>query len=106
MVLIKQMAGMELEDSKWKKLFGVLKKFLAKEFLWALFSLLMALPLASVTVYLLDTYANSEIRVAMTDLLDNKPIYTGAYVVNLAGIYFSRTVIGAIKTLTTKKAQQ
>jgi len=104
--LAKPMGGIELDESKWKKLFGVLKKFFAKEFLWAMFTLLLALPLASITVYLFNTYAGPETQGAITEILNGNPLYAGAYIVNLAGIYFSRTVVGAIKTLTTKKTGQ
>ncbi|MEM8998637.1 MAG: hypothetical protein AAGB24_00105 [Bacteroidota bacterium] len=98
------MTGLETEESKITKLYAAIKKVVAKEFLWAILSLILAMPLAAVSVYLFNTYGSEELKTTITKLLNGQEIYTIAYVVNLAGIYFSRMVIGAITTLTTKKA--
>ena len=35
-------------------------------------------------------------------LLNGKPLFIGAYAVSLAGIYFTRTVVGAINLMANK----
>ncbi len=105
-MLLRQMTGLETEEGKWTKLYAAIKKIIAKEFLWALVSIILALPLAAVTVYLLNNYGSKELYTVITGFLEEQEFYTAAYVVNLAGIYFSRMVIGAIKTLTNKEAAQ
>tara|TARA_B100000780_G_C20971775_1_gene388023 strand:- start:202 stop:525 length:324 start_codon:yes stop_codon:yes gene_type:complete len=100
--LEKEQAALMKEEGKLKKLFKAIKKLFAKEFLWVLFILLLALPMALTITYVIETYGPKAFLAVINNFLDGKPIFIGAYGVSIAGIYFSRTVIGAIKTLTDK----
>lgn len=101
-VLEKEQAALTAAEGKLKKLLAAVKKFFSKEFLWVLLILLMGLPLALIMTYVLETYASEEVLSALTTLLEDSPLYIGCYVTSLGGIYFTRMVVGAIKTLITK----
>ena len=103
-VIAKEQAALTQEAGKLKKLFAAIKKFFAKEFLWVLFVLLFGLPSALIITYVLETYCSEKLLAVINELLQGKPTFVGAYALSLAGIYFTRTVVGAIKTMVTKAA--
>ena len=91
------------EEGKLKKLLKAVKKIIAKEFLWVLFILLISIPLALALKYIVETYASAETITAIYEVLDGITLSVGCYAVSIAGFYFARMVVGAIKTLTEKK---
>lgn len=97
-----QKAALAKEEGKLKKLLAAIKKLFAKEFLWVLFVLLLGLPLALIMTYITETYASEKILKMITKLLKDKPLFVAAYAVSLTGIYFTRTVVGAINLMTSK----
>ena len=103
--LAKEKAALAGDVSKLQKLFAVVKKFFAKEFLWILFVLLFAVPLALIMEYVVKTFASDEDRKVITELLDGKiSLFVGCYAVAAAGIYFTRLVVNAMLTITAKKS--
>lgn len=100
--LTSQKALLAKEEGKLKKLLVAIKKLFAKEFLWVLLVLLLGLPLALIITYILETYASEQILEMTTKILKDKPLFMGAYLLSLVGIYFTRTVVGAIHLLTNK----
>lgn len=99
----KAKAAMAAEEAKLKKLLKAVKKFFAKEFLWVLFVLTLSVPLALIIEYIYQEYATENIKTTVVEILDKNPPLLGAYVLSIAGIYFTRTTVGAIKTLTKKE---
>jgi len=89
-------------EGKMKKLFASIKKLFAKEFLWMLFILLLGLPLALIASYLTETYASAKILTEIDKLLGEYSLFDGFYLLSLVGIYFTRVVVGAIKTMINK----
>lgn len=100
--LAKEQAALMEEEGKLLKLFKAVKKILAKEFLLVLFILLLALPLGLVLTYIIETYGGESILNTINQITDEVPLFITAYSICIAGIYFSRTIIGAISTLTDK----
>lgn len=96
-------AALAEEEGKLKKFLKAVKKLFAKEFLWVLFAALVSLPLAFALEYVIVTYVSAENIKAMCDALDGYSLFMGCYGISIAGFYFARTVVGAIKTLTEKK---
>ena len=96
-------AAMAAEEGKLKKLLKAIKKVLAKEFLWVLLVLILAIPLAFIFKYILDEYASINTITYVTKILGDIPQFLGCYLLSIAGIYFARMTDGAIKTLTEKK---
>ncbi|MBL4662487.1 MAG: hypothetical protein JKY22_02745 [Flavobacteriaceae bacterium] len=97
-------AALAEEDGKLKKLLKAIKKLFAKEFLWILFVLLVSIPLALIVEYLLCKIGDSGIAVdPLMSLIEGYSLFMVSYGVSIAGFYFSRMVVGAIKTLTEKK---
>ena len=96
-------AAMAEEEGKLKKFLKAVKKLFAKEFLWILFVALVSLPLAFALEYVILTYVSAENIKAICNVLDGYSLFMGCYGVSIAGFYFARTVVGAIKTLTEKK---
>lgn len=96
------------EEGKLKKLIKSLKKLVSKEFLMMLLILLLALPLALITYYLVDTYGFSDAgrKAAICKALGDKPLWLGSFVLNVVGIYSARMVAGAIKQMTGKKGDE
>jgi len=90
------------EEGKLKKLIVAIKKGLAKEFLWILFSLLLALPLAFIATYVTQAFGSRELLKTINIIIKNEPLFMYAYAACIGGIYFTRTVAGAIKTLSIK----
>jgi len=100
--LSKRKAALAAEEGKLKKLLKLIKKIMAKEFLWVLFILLMSIPLSLILEHLITTYASCDIIEYVYDVLEGDYLLESSYIVSVAGFYFSRTLIGAIKTLTEK----
>lgn len=100
--LSKRKAALAAEEGKLKKLLKLIKKIMAKEFLWVLFILLMSIPLSLILEHLISTYASCDIIEYVYDVLEGDYLLESSYIVSVAGFYFSRTLIGAIKTLTEK----
>lgn len=102
--IAKDQVALMKAEGKLKKFFKAVKKLFAKEFLWVLFIALLALPLALILNYILATYGSDNVLTMVKELLGNNPLFTGAYGICVAGIYFTRTIVGSIKTLTNKIA--
>lgn len=102
--LEKEVAAFKEGEGKLKKLFASIKKLISKEFLWVLVVLLLGLPLALILTYLFETHASEEMLVMTKKILEGNPLFIGAYMICLGGIYFTRMVVGAIKTATKKPA--
>jgi len=100
--LAKEQAALMKDAGKLKKIFAAIKKLLAKEFLWVLFILLLALPLGLALKHILETYCPKKQLEIINKALNKNQLFIAAYGVSIAGIYFTRTVVGAIKTLTEK----
>ena len=100
--LAKEQAALTKDAGKLKGILVSIKKLFAKEFLWVLFILLLALPLALAINYILETYSPEALLTIINNLLEDNSLFAGAYALSIAGIYFTRTVVGAIKTLTEK----
>jgi len=97
-------AAIAEEAGKLEKLLKAIKKLIAKEFLWVLFVLLVSIPLALIVEYLLCKIGDSEVVVdPLMSLIDGYSLFMMSYGVSIAGFYFARMVVGAIKTLTEKK---
>ena len=80
-------------------------KFFAKEFLWVLMVLLLSIPLALILRYAYCEIAPNEVEITVDEMLNGNSLLIAAYGVSIAGIYFTRTTVGAIKTLTKKEAK-
>jgi len=102
--LAKEKAAAAKELGKLKKLLTSIKKFFAKEFLWILFVALTALPIAFLLKYMLEPYTDEEMLIKIKEILKGKSLLTGTYILSVAGIYFTRTIIGAI-AVTFKKPE-
>jgi len=96
-------AALEADEGKLKKLLKAIKKLLAGEFLWALFIVVVSLPLALALEHVIAEYATGESIAAFCELIGGYSLFMGAYGISIAGLYFTRTIVGAIKTLTEKK---
>lgn len=103
-VLAKEQAALAKQVGTITKLFLAIKKILAKEFLWILFATVLSLPLALIITYLLKKYAPSTLLDLILQLLPGIPLFIDAFALSIAGIYFTRTVVGAIQTLTKKSS--
>ncbi len=99
--LAKEKEALAKEEGKLKKLLAAIKKFMAKEFLWVLFAALLAIPIAFIMTYTLETYAK-DIVTYLNEFLKGKPLFIASYVLSIAGIYFTRAVVGAIETMVKK----
>lgn len=99
--IAKQQAALAKEAGKLKKLAKVVKKFLAKEFLWVLTVVVLAVPLAIILIYLAQKLPEG--LVDLNKLKEDKSMFTVFYLVSIVGIYFTRAVVGAINVLVDKK---
>lgn len=97
-----QKAALAKEEGKLKKMIVAIKIFFAKEFLWVLFVLLLGLPIGLIITYIIETYGTEKMMEIIDKLLNGKPLFIGSYAVSLAGIYFTRTVVGAINLMVVK----
>lgn len=89
-------------EAKFKKIIASIKKLFAKGFLIILIILLLGIPLALIITYTIQTYCSEKTIEVITKLLNGKPLFVYAYALSIAGIYFIRIVVGAIKTLSKK----
>ncbi len=96
--LAKEKEALAKEEGKLKKLLAAVKKFMAKEFLWILSAALLAIPIALIMTYILEKYAE-DIVTYLNQFLKGKPLFIASYVLSIAGIYFTRAVVGAIETM-------
>ncbi len=94
--------SLKKEEGKIKKLFAAIKKLLSKEFLWLLCVALIALPLGLLATRFVESYASESQQELIGDFLDGKPLFLGCYLLSMLGVYFTRTIVGSIKTLTKK----
>ncbi|MBD78267.1 MAG: hypothetical protein CL840_05040 [Crocinitomicaceae bacterium] len=101
--LAKEQAALAKGQGKLKKFLAAVKKLFAKEFLWVLAILLLALPMATIFTYLLQKYAPKPIMDDILGYLKGTSLFIAAYAFSIAGIYFTRTVVGAIETLVKKE---
>lgn len=93
-------AALKSEEGKLKKVFAAIKNFFAKEFLWLLFILILAIPIAFITEYIFNNYAPKSADIKQN--LNGQSIFVAAYIVSIAGCYFTRIIVGAIQTLASK----
>lgn len=78
-----------------------MKKFIAKEFLWCLGSLVAALPLSLLFMALMDLVSGERYFSEKEKLLIVE-LFVFIYIANFTGIYLIRLVISAIKILARK----
>jgi hypothetical protein len=104
-ILANEKAALAKEGGKLKKIFEAVKKFMAKEFLWVLFVALLALPIAFVITYVLENYV-MELATLVKNYINGKPLILASYILSIAGIYFTRAIVGAINTLAKKPEKQ
>ena len=105
--IAKAQGALKEEEGKLKKLLKSLKKLVSTEFLWMLFALLLAIPLALVTYYFAWNYgfSDADIKEAICKVLNGKPLWLGCYVLNVVGVYFARAVKGAIQPWRFRNAR-
>lgn len=77
-------------------------KFFAKEFLWLLLSLVLALPLAFLWLSGLDI-VSTDSDFNQSEKIFVIELFLLAYVFSFVGIYLIRMVVGAIKILAGKE---
>ena len=87
------------EEGKLKKIIGAIKKMLSKELLWALFVILMSIPIALILSYIISTDAHISQEIdEVTEIIAKKyPTFTVIYGICVVGIYFSRIVAEAVR---------
>ena len=85
------------------KLFKAVKKFISKEFLWILLAIILGIPFAFVLTWLVNKYLSPSAITELTDDLNGYPLFIDAYVVAIGGIYLTRMVYGALKSLGSNK---
>lgn len=101
--LAQQQAALTKDKAKITKFFKALKKLLSKEFLWVLFTLILALPLALTANYFIS-FLPTQALLSIDNFLGETPRFIAAYVGCLVGVYFTRTIIGSIESLSKKEA--
>ncbi len=90
------------EEGKLKKLLKAIKKIIAGEFLWLLFIAIISIPIALAIRYLFLKYATEAMIETIVYILEGNSILVGSYALSVVGIYFSRAIVGAIKTVVEK----
>ena len=95
---------------KAKKIIKVVKKAISKELLWLLFVLIISIPIALIIAYVVSSEAeilNKQLSRDLEDISEiithQRPAFTLIYTICVVGIYFSRMVVNAIKTLVNDK---
>lgn len=76
-----------------------MKKFIAKEFLWLLIALVLAVPIAFLWLAGLDI-VSAEQTFSEDEKVFVIELFLLAYAFGVVGVYLVRFVIGAIKTLS------
>lgn len=100
--LTQEKANLAKDAGVIKKLFASIQKLFAKEFLWVVFVLILGLPLGLTITYLIQQWASPQIQKAILEIVHHKPLFIACYIFSLVGIYFTRTVIGAIEMMVNK----
>ncbi|CAM1345264.1 hypothetical protein [Tenacibaculum amylolyticum] len=96
---------------KVEKIAKTIKKAISKEFLWVLFSVIVSIPLAMICSYIISSDAhiiNEQVskdieEVAGIITTEEHPLFRVIFGITMLGIYFSRMVATAIKTLLEDK---
>lgn len=91
--------GMAKKEATLVKIFKAIKKFISKEFLWILFVLLLALPLTLMTHYFIKKYIYEDAVELVAMISDEISLFTANLILNVTGIYLTRAVAGALKTI-------
>ena len=73
-----------------------MKKKLAKEFLWFVFILVLALPLAFIFLWLLG-FTNYVIDLQTDSVELILAVYLIGYILSVIGVYITRILIGTVK---------
>lgn len=99
--------SMKVKESNLLKLLGALQKAISKEFLWILFAVLLSVPFAFIINYFIQHFASDTWKAIIRSETNSHGTFTGSYITAFAGIYFSRVLVGTIKTqlksIATKK---
>lgn len=82
-----------------------MKKVVAREFLWLLATLVIALPLAFLFLVAMDIVAERS-HFSEREKIFVLDLFFVAYLVNFIGIYLIRGIVLAIKTLATAKGEE
>ncbi|WP_075342976.1 hypothetical protein [Tenacibaculum agarivorans] len=95
---------------KVKKVVKIIKKIMAKELLWLLFVLIISIPISLILAYVVSSEAqilNQQLSKDIEDVSEiitfRRPAFTLIFSICVVGMYFSRTVVNAIKTLVNDK---
>lgn len=95
---------------KIEKIIKAVKKAVSKEFLWILFSIIISIPLALICSYLISSDAhllNEQLSKDIEDvtgiITEQHPLFRVLFGITVVGVYFSRMVAAAIKTLLEDK---
>ena len=94
-LLAKEKEALAKEEGKLKKFLKALKKFMAKEFLWVFCIALLAMPMAYLGHFFIETYTPN-VNKELQSFLNGKSMLLTLYIMSIAGIYFARTVAGSI----------
>lgn len=100
--LAEAQASLAKDDGVLKKLFTAIKKLFAKEFLWILFVLILGLPLGLLLTYIIQHFASAAVLHVINEIIQTTPLFIACYLMSLVGIYFTRTVVGAIDVMVNK----
>lgn len=100
--ITQEKANLAKDAGVFKKLFAGIQKLFAKEFLWIVFVLVLGLPMGLTITYLIQNWASPKVQSAILEIIHNKPLFIACYLFSLVGIYFTRTVIGAIEMMVNK----
>lgn len=98
-IIAKEQAAFAKEEAKFKKFLAAVKKLFAKEFLWVLVVLVVAVPITVLLKIWVETYTSKEALNAINQLFKDE-LFLGLYIITIAGIYIIRTITGSIKLLS------
>lgn len=98
-IIAKEQAALAKDEAKLKKFFVAVKKILAKEFLWVLGVLIVAIPITILFKIWVESYADTAALNALNQLFKNQ-LFLGLYLTVIIGMYIIRTIAGSIKLLT------
>ena len=97
--------SIKADESKLLKIFKAIKKFVAKEFLLILIIVIVSIPLA----YMLElelTKKAPDLMEALLKTFQGSGSFMILYTLCVAGLYFSRVVLGALQTLVKSKSKK
>lgn len=95
-------ATLEKDTGILIKIFTAIQKLIAKEFLWIILILGLGLPTGLIFSYVIQFFASEEVLLVIQQILKDIPLFIPCYILSLIGIYFTRTVLAAIKLLVNK----